>query len=107
MDNTQRGPAGLRIPAAVTVVAPQLWQSSVKRSKSQQIAPANTGQTADVDGKELAIAAMEARIASLEAQLHAKDELLSVKDTQIDQLHHLFLQTALSAASVRPWWKIW
>ncbi len=68
---------------------------------------ADTGQTADVDGKELAIAAMEARIASLEAQLHAKDELLSVKDTQIDQLHHLFLQTALSAASVRPWWKIW
>jgi len=57
----------------------------------------------------LAIATMEARIESLEAQLHAKDEQLSTKDQQIDQLHQLCLlsQTALSAAPVRPWWKLW
>ena len=57
----------------------------------------------------LAIATMEARIVSLESQLHSKDEQLSTKDQQIDQLHQLCLlaQTALSAAPVKPWWKIW
>jgi len=52
------------------------------------------------DGKDIAIAAMEARIGSLETQLTAKDQ-------QIDQLHHLLAQTALSEAPARPWWKLW
>jgi len=71
-------------------------------------------QTPMVDGKDLAIAAMEARAASLEKQLEATGERISslegqlqTKDTQIDQLHHLLAQTALSAAPARPWWKIW
>jgi len=53
-----------------------------------------------IDGKELALAAQEARIASLESQLQAKD-------AQIDQLHHLLAQTALQAAPAQPWWKFW
>jgi len=52
------------------------------------------------DGKDIAIAAMEARIESLETQLTAKDQ-------QIDQLHHLLAQTALKEAPARPWWQIW
>jgi len=67
-----------------------------------------TGQpdnSPQVDGKELAIAALaieelKDRVQSLQAQL-------GVKDTQIDQLHHLLAQTALNAAPARPWWKIW
>jgi len=60
-----------------------------------------------VDGKELALAAMEARIASLESQLLSKDEQLGVAATQIGELHRLLAQTALNAAPARPWWKIW
>jgi len=52
------------------------------------------------DGKDIAIAAMEARIESLETQLTAKDQ-------QIDQLHHLLAQTALKEAPARRWWRIW
>jgi len=57
-------------------------------------------ETDRTDGKDIAIAAMEARIGSLETQLTAKDQ-------QIDQLHHLLAQTALKEAPARPWWKIW
>jgi len=53
-----------------------------------------------VDGKELALAAQDARIASLESQLQAKD-------TQIDQLHRLLATTALPAPPTRPWWRFW
>jgi len=60
-----------------------------------------------VDGKELALAALEARITSLEAQLTTKDDQLQSKDTQIGELHRLLAQTALSAAPARPWWKVW
>jgi len=48
-------------------------------------------ETDRTDGKDIAIAAMEARIESLESQLTAKDQ-------QIDQLHHLLAQTALKEA---------
>jgi len=60
-----------------------------------------------VDGKELALAAMEARIASLETQLLSKDEQLGVAAPQIGELHRILAQTALNAAPARPWWKIW
>jgi len=48
----------------------------------------------------LAIEEMKARIASLETQL-------GVKDTQIDQLHHLLAQQAIQAAQEKSWWKFW
>jgi len=57
-------------------------------------------ETDRTDGKDIAIAAMEARIGSLETQLTAKDQ-------QIDQLHHLLAQTALNPAQRTPWWKLW
>ena len=57
-------------------------------------------ETNRTDGKDIAIAAMEARIESLETQLTAKDQ-------QIDQLHHLLAQTALNPAQRTPWWKFW
>jgi len=60
----------------------------------------NQPETDRTDGKDIAIAAMEARIGSLETQLTAKDQ-------QIDQLHHLLAQTALKEAPARPWWQIW
>jgi len=67
-----------------------------------QFGPDNvqTSDQAQVDGKELALAAQDARIASLESQLQAKD-------AQIDQLHRLLATTALNAAPPRPWWKLW
>jgi len=67
-----------------------------------QFGPDNVQTSAadQVDGKELALAAQDARIASLESQLQAKD-------TQIDQLHRLLATTALNAAPAKPWWKIW
>jgi len=52
------------------------------------------------DGKELAIAAMEARITSLERQLEARER-------EVSQLHHLLAQTALKQAPTRPWWRFW
>lgn len=54
----------------------------------------------DHDGKELAIAAMEARITSLERQLEARER-------EVGQLHHLLAQTALNQAPTRPWWRFW
>jgi len=57
-------------------------------------------ETDRTDGKDIAIAAMEARIGSLETQLTAKDQ-------QIDQLHHLLAQTALNPIQRPPWWKFW
>ncbi len=62
--------------------------------------PESHPETDRTDGKDIAIAAMEARIESLETQLTAKDQ-------QIDQLHHLLAQTALKEATTRPWWRIW
>jgi len=53
-----------------------------------------------VDGKELAIAAMEARITSLERQLEARER-------EVGQLHHLLAQTALNQATTHPWWRFW
>ncbi len=52
------------------------------------------------DGKDIALATMEARIESLETQLATKDQ-------QIDQLHHLLAQTALNPVQRTPWWKFW
>jgi len=59
-----------------------------------------------VDGKELALAALEARIDSLESQLLSKDEQLGVAANQIGELHRLLAQSALSAGQ-RPWWRFW
>ena len=69
--------------------------------------PTDSVPTPVVDGKELALAALEARITSLEAQLTTKDDQLQSKDTQIGELHRLLAQTALSAAPARPWWRFW
>jgi len=63
-------------------------------SNARADAKANVTETA------LAIEELRARVLSLEAQL-------GVKDTQIDQLHHLLAQTALQAAPARPWWRFW
>jgi len=43
---------------------------------------------------------MQARIDSLETQL-------TTRAGEIDQLHRLLAQTALNAASGRPWWQFW
>ena len=43
---------------------------------------------------------MQARIDSLETQL-------TTRAGEIDQLHRLLAQTALNAASGRPWWAFW
>jgi len=69
--------------------------------------PTDSVPTPVVDGKELALAALEARITSLESQLTTKDDQLQSKDTQIGELHRLLAQTALNAAPAKPWWKIW
>jgi len=61
----------------------------------------NRPETDQTAGKDLAITAMEGRIASLETQLATKDQ-------QIDQLHHLLAQAALTQPpESRPWWKVW
>jgi len=52
------------------------------------------------DSSDTVLEEMRGRIASLEGQLQTKDN-------QIDQLHRLLAQTALSAASVKPWWRFW
>ena len=65
-----------------------------------QFGPDNIQTSDQVDGKELAIAAMEARITSLERQLEARER-------EVGQLHHLLAQTALNAAPARPWWRFW
>jgi len=46
------------------------------------------------NGKDVALATMEARIESLETQLATKDQ-------QIDQLHYLLAQTALNTPPAR------
>jgi len=69
------------------------WVQVPNNSQSQP-------ETDRTDGKDIAIATMEARIESLETQLTAKDQ-------QIDQLHHLLAQTALKEAPARPWWRFW
>jgi len=43
---------------------------------------------------------MQARIDSLETQL-------TTRAGEIDQLHRLLAQTALNAATTRPWWTFW
>jgi len=80
LDNVQTGPDNVQL-------GPDVVQTS------------DRGQ---VDGAEFAIAVEElrARVQSLEAQL-------GVKDTQIGELHRLMATTALNAAPVRPWWKLW
>jgi len=55
-----------------------------------------------VDGAELAIAAMEARIKSLENQLATKDHQLTEMLIVVRQS-----QAMLQAAPTRRWWKIW
>jgi len=61
----------------------------------------------DHGDKELALAAMEARIESLEAQLSSKDRQIEAREREVGELHRLLAQTALNAATARPWWKIW
>jgi len=86
----------------IQVATPQgfKWRVEVPEAEVQEQAPI-------IDGKELALAAMEARITSLEVQLLSKDEQLGVAANQIGELHRLLAQTALNAADRRPWWKIW
>jgi len=84
---------------------------SVQTGPDQDQTLGRQGPDNAVDGAELALAAMESRIASLEAQLATKDAQteaqLAAKDNQIGELHRLLAQTALNAAPVRPWWKLW
>jgi len=86
----------------IQVATPQgyTWQVEIPEVEVVQEPPI-------VDGKELALAAMEARIASLESQLLSKDEQLGVAANQIGELHRLLAQTALNAAPARPWWRFW
>jgi len=60
-----------------------------------------------VDGKDLALAAMEARIESLEVQLSSKDRQIEAREREVGELHRLLAQTALNAAPARPWWRFW
>jgi len=71
----------------IQVATPQgyTWQIEIEAETIQEPAPI-------VDGKELALAAMEARIASLESQLLSKDEQLGTAATQIGELHRLLAQ---------------
>jgi len=55
-----------------------------------------------VDGKELAIAAMEARIKSLENQIATKDHQLEEMLVVVRQS-----QAMLQAPPARPWWRFW
>jgi len=66
-----------------------------------------SNQDDHVDGKDLALAAMEARIESLEVQLSSKDRQIEAREREVGELHRLLAQTALNAAPARPWWKIW
>jgi len=66
-----------------------------------------SNQDDHVDGKDLALAAMEARITSLEAQLSSKDRQIEAREREVGELHRLLAQTALNAAPARPWWKLW
>jgi len=78
----------------IQVATPQgfKWRVEVPEAEVQEQAPI-------VDGKELALAAMEARIQSLERQLEARER-------EVGQLHHLLAQQALQPAS-RSWWRFW
>jgi len=67
---------------------------------SDRTSPDNVQTGTQVDGKELAIAGMEARITSLERQLEARER-------EVGQLHHLLAQSALQAPPARPWWQFW
>jgi len=60
-----------------------------------------------VNGKDLALAAMEDRIESLEAQLSSKDRQIEAREREVGELHRLLAQTALNAAPARPWWRFW
>jgi len=60
-----------------------------------------------VDGKDLALAAMEARIESLETQLSSKDRQIEAREREVGELHRLLAQTALNGAPARPWWRFW
>ena len=53
----------------------------------------------DGNGSTLVVE-LKARIDSLESQL-------TTRAGEIDQLHRLLAQTALNAASGRPWWQFW
>jgi len=87
---------------ATQMATPQgyTWRVEIPEGKMVQEPPI-------VDGKELALAAMEARITSLEAQLLSKDEQLGVAANQIGELHRLLAQPALSAGQRRLWWRFW
>ena len=62
-------------------------------------APPPGEDTDDANGGAL-VDQMQARIDSLETQL-------TTRAGEIDQLHRLLAQTALNAASGRPWWQFW
>jgi len=71
------------------------WVQVPNNSQNNNQSQPETDRT---DGKDIAIATMEARITSLERQLEARER-------EVGQLHHLLAQTALSAAPARPWWR--
>ena len=48
-----------------------------------------------------------AMVGMLQARVDAQDVQLAAKDTQIAELHRLMAQTALNAATARPWWRFW
>ena len=48
-----------------------------------------------------------ALVAELKARVNNLEEQLTIRAGEIDQLHRIMAQTALSAAPVRPWWRFW
>lgn len=62
--------------------------------------PTSTPPPGEGSGDGMLMDQMQARIDSLEAQL-------TTRAGEIDQLHRLMAQTALSAAPARPWWRFW
>ena len=48
-----------------------------------------------------------ALVAELKARVNNLEEQLTIRTGEIDQLHRIMAQTALSAAPVRPWWRFW
>ena len=48
-----------------------------------------------------------ARVVELKARVNNLEEQLAIRAGEISELHRLLAQTALNAASGRPWWQFW
>ena len=48
-----------------------------------------------------------ALVVELKARVNNLEEQLAIRAGEISELHRLLAQTALNAASGRPWWQFW